>query len=688
MSFLYPAVLWGLCAVSIPIIVHLFHFQKLRKTYFSNVALLREITYKEQRRSRLKQWIILILRILIIIGLVLAFAQPYSKKRTYNIPQTGLHYVSLFVDNSFSMQTSDDGEILLEQAKTLATHLVKQYKPSDKFHILTQDFSSDYQRFVSQEEAIAHISELQMCPFSYRLSDILQRQTRMFTDILDNFHTLHYISDFQKNTMDDVPETFVTDSLCRSFFHWIGGTQNDNLTIDSIVMDAPVVEVNTTATVRVSVTNHSAQSIEKVAIRLWIGQQQVAFSSVDIRSNETKLVDIPFRLTSTGVIQGFAELTDYPVQFDDRFYFTLQAVSKIPVLLVFDDKINPYIEKLFARNTSIELHSTQLKSLDYARLKTTSLVVLDHLHNLPTGLQYELQNAMNEGAHALLLPSQKLDLANINLFLQAVSGLQLDSLSNTPTTLSEGLFADKLFRNTFQKIPKNVELPTIFKHYPIRMDAHSKAVPILKNKDLSVFLCRTPHGKGALYLLSVPIDSSYSNFQDQPLFVVSLLNMALQNSLQNQMQTFISANETAEVTLNTVDLVGINERLIISSEADKTFEVIPNIRRQGRTVLLSTFGTIRQAGNYALSAQNTYLSGISYNYDRKESNLTCLSQTELRRWLKEHNVSMATVLLSKTDGSLNAQPESPLAQSTLWQFLIGFCLLCLLAEIALLRFWK
>jgi len=53
MQFLYPAVLWGLLALVIPIIIHLFYFRRFKKVYFSNVKFLKEI--KEETSSKAKQ---------------------------------------------------------------------------------------------------------------------------------------------------------------------------------------------------------------------------------------------------------------------------------------------------------------------------------------------------------------------------------------------------------------------------------------------------------------------------------------------------------------------------------------------------------------------------------------------------------------------------------------------------------
>jgi len=76
MQFLYPAFLWALTALSIPIILHLFYFRRYKKVYFSNLRFLREVKEETSARNRLRNLLILLARILAMAFIILAFAQP------------------------------------------------------------------------------------------------------------------------------------------------------------------------------------------------------------------------------------------------------------------------------------------------------------------------------------------------------------------------------------------------------------------------------------------------------------------------------------------------------------------------------------------------------------------------------------------------------------------------------------
>lgn len=159
MQFLFPAFLFALAALAIPVIIHLFHFRRFKKVYFTNVRFLKEVKEETSARSRLRNLLVLLMRLLAVAFLVFAFAQPFLPQEDAEVQQ-GNKAVSLFIDNSFSMQALSQDVPLVEKAKQRAREVVKAYAPTDEFQILTNDFEGRHQRMVSQEDALALIDEV------------------------------------------------------------------------------------------------------------------------------------------------------------------------------------------------------------------------------------------------------------------------------------------------------------------------------------------------------------------------------------------------------------------------------------------------------------------------------------------------------------------------------------------------
>ena len=77
MEFVNPGFLYGLIAVAIPVIIHLFNFRRFRKVFFTNVEFIKELKQETRKQSKLKHLLVLLARILAVAAIVLAFARPY-----------------------------------------------------------------------------------------------------------------------------------------------------------------------------------------------------------------------------------------------------------------------------------------------------------------------------------------------------------------------------------------------------------------------------------------------------------------------------------------------------------------------------------------------------------------------------------------------------------------------------------
>src|ERR1041384_1898593 len=111
MKFANPYFLFALLALAIPILIHLFNFRKFRRVYFTNVRFLKEVRQDTKARNKLKHLLILACRLLAVLFLVLAFAQPYLPRENGAV-RTGEKVVSVYIDNSFSMDAVGTGGTL------------------------------------------------------------------------------------------------------------------------------------------------------------------------------------------------------------------------------------------------------------------------------------------------------------------------------------------------------------------------------------------------------------------------------------------------------------------------------------------------------------------------------------------------------------------------------------------------
>ncbi len=131
MNFAHPEILYGLLAVLIPLIVHLFNFRRYKKFYFSNVALLKDISFETKKQSRLKHLIVMILRMLAIVTLVIAFARPSFNEETKAL-KSEQSITGIYIDNSFSMEAGGRNGRLFDHAVAGAREIIKRSSRDSK----------------------------------------------------------------------------------------------------------------------------------------------------------------------------------------------------------------------------------------------------------------------------------------------------------------------------------------------------------------------------------------------------------------------------------------------------------------------------------------------------------------------------------------------------------------------------
>ena len=133
MVFLNPAVLFGLLAASIPVLIHLFNLRKLKRIEFSTLAFLKELQKNKIRKIKLKQWLLLALRVLIILFLITAFARPTLEGVAIGGTTSAAKTTAVFIlDDTYSMSVVDGKGSYFNQAKGTIQELLRQLQEGDE----------------------------------------------------------------------------------------------------------------------------------------------------------------------------------------------------------------------------------------------------------------------------------------------------------------------------------------------------------------------------------------------------------------------------------------------------------------------------------------------------------------------------------------------------------------------------
>jgi hypothetical protein len=136
-GFLHPWVLLGLPLAAVPLVLHLIQRRDPPTVEFPAVRYLVQVTQEHQRRLRLRHWVLLLIRTLLILGLIVAAAGPSAPLR-----ETTSHSPSalvLVVDDSPSSGAVLAGSPRLSQLQAAARRILERATPSDALWLVTSD---------------------------------------------------------------------------------------------------------------------------------------------------------------------------------------------------------------------------------------------------------------------------------------------------------------------------------------------------------------------------------------------------------------------------------------------------------------------------------------------------------------------------------------------------------------------
>lgn len=137
MGFLHPWVLVGLVAAGVPILLHLIQRREPPVVVFPAVRYLVDTTREHQRRLKLRNWLLLLIRTLLIIALVFAAAGPTAPIRgaAGHSPAA----LVLVLDNSLSSGAVVNGTPRHSTFRAVAHHILGQATPEDRLWLLLAD---------------------------------------------------------------------------------------------------------------------------------------------------------------------------------------------------------------------------------------------------------------------------------------------------------------------------------------------------------------------------------------------------------------------------------------------------------------------------------------------------------------------------------------------------------------------
>lgn len=678
MIFTVPLFLIGLVAVAIPVVVHLFNFRRYKKVYFSNVERLEQLQSETRKQSTLRQILIMAARILAIVFLVLAFARPVIKKGD-NTFASGNNLVSVYIDNSFSMDGTDGSVSLLEKAKGKAREIVAAYGPTDRFQLMTSDAAGRQFHWLNKDDMLTEIDDVESSGSTLTIAAAVQKLSDFLSHGGGENRQAYIISDFQASTVD--LSDLKKDSTIGLTLVPLESVGRSNVYIDSVALGAPVTNKGSSVTVEVWVCNESDEDLEKQPVTLFVNERQRALATVDLPAQSRSKVDMHFVVDMTGILNCRVETVDYPVTFDDKHYFTLNVRDRIRGLIVEGADRNIFLEKLFDGDSTVVMASMAVQQMDFSRIDGTDVIVLDELKSMPSGMSQSLKGFVDDGGTAVVILGSDVDVDSYNEALGLFAAPRIGSRRQGRFQVAAVNFDNALYSNVFAGGNKDVEMPTVTDYYRLESSASTIREPIMTLSNGDEYISVTQSGAGRLYLIAAPLRDEHSDFVRQALFVPTVYNMALYSVPPTAL--YVSFGNEEPLVLSG-DYGGTEGKVRMRMDGVPEFEEIPDIRRLGSRFVFFPRGPLNGAGNYILECEGAAKEGVSFNYSRIESHMQFLGADELKKMVKDNNVARCSVV-QNSDKPLDVYLKEQTEGYKLWRWCLLLCLLMIALEEVLIR---
>jgi hypothetical protein len=421
MNLLNPLFLIGTIVLAVPVLIHLVRRERSEIIPFSSLMFLLKVPKQVVRQQKLKNLLLMLLRLAILALLVLAFTRPYLNFTPLKPGQaTGASSTVMLLDNSMSMRYGDHFDRLKDEARKR----IDAMGSSDRMVILAFNDSTTVMAPVSatgsawssdKNQLKAMVDTVELSFGGTRFYDAFATADRYFTQAGDAPKKLIVISDFQRIGWDRTSHENVIGKDVKPETVPVGEENSENVGIESVSADATSFTRAYSGRIVARVRNYKKVEAAGVPVTLTINGKELQRRTLTIPPNTSSLAefsgfDLPVGLSRALVSVAAKD----PLMEDNDFVLALERREKLKVLLVDNDRK----EESFQLRTALTASETlpfQLASVPAGRLTPGELanhqvIIVNDVPRLNDAVWKRMEELRKTGQGQLVILAQNADL--------------------------------------------------------------------------------------------------------------------------------------------------------------------------------------------------------------------------------------------------------------------------------------
>ena len=524
MVFLTPLFLIGLLAALIPVAIHLIRREKPPKVMFSTIRFLKKTSKKLVLFQHLQQIALLLLRAAVIVLLVLAFARPLFNQSVARLIDADPQSAVILLDLSMSMRWQDN----FDQAKAEALAVVDRLSGGDEVGLIAFSGAAEVVRELDTEggqlrELIESFGEPGFG--STRYYPNLRLADQMLEDSRYENRAIYLISDFQEVGLQGADESWKLAPGVALYLIDVGSADSKNLVLTDVRSPEQLLEDSAQQQILARVRSTGTQYLENGEVSLSLNGQMVDRRPVDLTDRSEQVVTFAADFEAEGDYVGEIRVAGDDFTDDNAYYFTVDVLPKIKVLLVngeasdnwFDDEGHWFGLAVSSTDSSpFSLETIDPAELSAAAMRQSDVVALLNVGELTSSQAAALSEYVVNGGSLLIAPGDRVDGRAFNQQLGEISPARLEQV---------GLLSRDDYLVIADYDRRHPILRPLGSDWSARFQGHWRLTPSEDAKVLMQFdnteaaLVEKDVGEGKILLFASSLDLEWNNLALQGLFL-------------------------------------------------------------------------------------------------------------------------------------------------------------------------
>ncbi len=556
MSFLSPAFLLGLPLVAIPVLIHFFSRKQRTPIRWGAMEFLLASATPRRRFLRLRDLLLLLLRIAIVLAIIGALSQPMLSSSWMG--NAGPRDVILIVDNSMSTARQMGGGVVFDRELDEADKVIQQLKGTDMLRVLLASPMPEWLGDTPVSGGSSSLHEL-----AGRLRQVKPNEGS--ADILACVQTAMQAEPAGKNVSRFI--TVVTDGQAHGWRAETPGVWSaihalakkaplpvvmrvvvpegvsgpvENLAVEKMTAARAVVGVGQPVTLTASIKNTGTQPTPATSLSWSTRAESLGVSTVPaLQPGVGTTVSLSQPFATAGLIDVTCRLAGHDdLAPDNSARFLLDVTQSVPILLVEGEpQADPnqsdsryFLAALgYSEDAKEAMPSASIfhpKLINYERLRTEEFssyqcIVLADIPRLPSDLVQKLVRYVNSGGGLWIALGEQTDVTAFNqAFFEQSAGLSALPLRQpvgdaedrekfvalTPPSTEHP--ATALLADTHRL---DIDQVRIYRRHQFEANTGSAATELLRAEGGAPVAIERDLGRGRVIVQAIPLGVAWSN---------------------------------------------------------------------------------------------------------------------------------------------------------------------------------